>query len=321
MRVGTDRAPAATPTAGARPAVGERRRWASRRWVRRAAVPYLFLAPFLLLFCAFLVVPLAYALGISMFVERLIGGATFVGARNYLRAFTDPSFLESVRRMALFGIVQVPVMLGLALLLALLLDGGLVYLRRLFRLTFFLPYAVPSVVAALMWAYVYSRDFGPLSQIAQWLGFGAPDFLGPRAMLASLGNVVTWEYTGYNLLILYAALQSVPSELYDAAAVDGASRWQVAWRIKMPLIAPALVLAGVFSIIGTLQLFNEPYVMQPLTPMVIGSHYTPNLYAYTLAFTNQQYNYSAAVSFTLGAVVFVASYLFLFITGRWRRAR
>jgi len=284
-------------------------------------VPYLFLAPFLLLFCAFLVVPLAYALGLSVFLERLIGGATFVGARNYLHAFTDPSFLEGVRRMALFGVVQVPVMLGLALLLALLMDGGLAYLRRLFRLTFFLPYAVPSVVAVLMWAYVYSRDFGPLSQIAQWLGFGAPDFLGPNAMLASLGNVVTWEYTGYNMLILYAALQSVPSELYDAAAVDGASRWQVAWRIKVPLITPALVLACVFSIIGTLQLFNEPQVMFPLSPMVIGSHYTPNLYAYTLAFTNQQYNYSAAVSFTLGAVVFVSSYLFLFVTGRRRRAR
>jgi multiple sugar transport system permease protein len=320
MRAGTDRAPTAAPAAGPRPAVGARAGLAPRRAGRRTAVPYLFLAPFLLLFCAFLVVPLAYALGISTFLGRLIGGTTFVGAQNYLRAFTDPSFLEGLRRMALFGVVQVPVMLGLALLLALLLDGGLAYVRRLFRLTFFLPYAVPSVVAALMWAYVYSRDFGPLSQIAQWLGFGAPDFLGPKLMLASLGNVVTWEYTGYNMLILYAALQSVPSELYDAAAVDGASRWQVAWRIKVPLIAPALVLACVFSIIGTLQLFNEPQVMIPLSPMVIGSHYTPNLYAYTLAFTNQQYNYSAAVSFALGAVVFIASYLFLFVTDRRRRA-
>ncbi len=137
-------------------------------------------------------------------------------------------------------------------------------------------------------------------------------------MLPAIGNIVTWQYTGYNMIIMYAALQAIPPDLYEAALVDGATGWEVARYIKIPLIAPAIVLTCVFSIIGSLQLFTEPSIMSTLAPTVIQDHYTPNLYAYTLAFTNQQYNYSAAISFTLGAIVFVCSYIFMFATNRGR---
>lgn len=285
---------------------------------RRIWIPYLFLAPFLLLFTFFLIIPLLYALQLSLFDQRLVGGNVFVGLHNYAEAFTDGNFLEGVRRMAIFGIVQIPVMIGLALAVALLLDGGLVWLRRTFRLTFFLPYAVPSVVAALIWGYLYGPSFGPLAAIGHNLHVPVPAFLSPSWMLASIGNVVTWEYAGYNMIILFAALQGVPAELRDAAAVDGASEWQIARRIKIPLVKPALLLTIMFSIIGTLQLFNEPQIMFAIAPTVIGNHYTPNLYAYTLAFTNQQYNYSAAISFTLGLIVFIGSYTFMLVTNRRR---
>jgi multiple sugar transport system permease protein len=137
-------------------------------------------------------------------------------------------------------------------------------------------------------------------------------------MLASLGNVVTWEWTGYNMIILYAALKAIPPELTEAASVDGATAWQTARDVRIPLIRPALVLTIVFSIIGTLQLFNEPQIMNAIAPDVIGTHYTPNLYAYSLAFTAQQFNYAAAVSFVLGAVVFIGSYTFILATRRRR---
>ena len=114
-------------------------------------------------------------------------------------------------------------------------------------------------------------------------------------------------------------MKAVPTELYDAALVDGASGWDIARYIKIPLIAPAIVITIVFSIIGTLQLFNEPQIFSVNAPNIIQDHYTPNLYAYNLAFTNQQYNYSAAVSFTLGAIVFVFSYLFMISTNRGRQ--
>jgi multiple sugar transport system permease protein len=216
-------------------------------------------------------------------------------------------------------VVQVPVMLGLALIFALLLDRGVKHLRTLFRLGFFLPYALPNVVAALMWGYLYGPSFGPFTQIANALHMTPPAFLSPSGMLASIGNIVTWQWTGYNMIILFAALQAIPPELYDAAIVDGASRWRVAWHIQIPLIAPALILTCVLAIIGTLQLFNEPSIMSSLAPNVIGDHYTSNYYAYTLAFTKQQYNYSAAISFTLGAIIVVCSYLFMLSTGRRRQ--
>ena len=288
------------------------------RWRQRVGLPYLFLAPFLLLFLLFFILPLGYALGISLFADRLVGGTVFVGSRNYLQALQDSSFWEGIRRMLLFMVVQVPVMLCLALIFALLLDSGVTKPRTLFRLGFFLPYAIPSVVAALLWGYLYSPSFGPFAQIASSLHLPAPGFLTDSGMLASIGNIVTWQWTGYNMIIMYAALQAIPPELYEAALVDGATGWKVARYIKIPLIAPVLVLTSVFSIIGSLQLFNEPQIMLTLAPDVIGDHYTPNLYAYTLAFNNQQYNYSAAVSFTLGAIVFVCSYIFMFATNRGR---
>jgi multiple sugar transport system permease protein len=287
-----------------------------RRSVLQAWAPYLFLLPFMVVFLVFLVLPLAYALGISVFETRLVGGNVFVGLDNYVRAFGDANFWEGVRRMVVFGIFQVPIMLGLALVFALVLDSGTVWLRNLFRLGFYLPYAVPSVVAALIWGYLYGPSFGPFTQLAELLNFPAPKFLSSGWMLASIANILTWEFTGYNMIIMYAALQSLPAELDDAAAVDGAKGWQIALYIKVPMIRSAIFLTVIFSIIGTLQLFNEPKIMYALAPQVIGNDYTPNLYAYTLAFTNQEYNYSAAISFLLGAVVVVASYVFMLVTNR-----
>jgi multiple sugar transport system permease protein len=300
---------------------GQQGALARRKRLRQIVVPYMFLLPFLILFALFLVLPLAYAFGLSIFEERLVGGSTFVGADNYLRAFQDRLFWAGIRRMVTFGVFQIPLMLGLALVFALILDSGLVWFRSAFRLGFFLPYAVPSVVAALIWGYLYGPTFGPFTQIANYLNVPPPNFLSESWMLASIANIVTWTFVGYNMVILYAALQAIPSELRDAGAVDGAKNWQIALYIKIPLIAPALLLTCIFSIIGTLQLFTEPSIMEPLAPGVIVENYTPNLFAWNLAFTNQEYNYSAAISFALGAVVVVGSYIFMLATNRGRIGR
>jgi multiple sugar transport system permease protein len=289
---------------------------ASRSRLRQAAVPYVFLAPFLILFVVFLILPLAYALVISVFADKLVGGTVFVGFENYAQALGDPAFWGGVRRMIYFGIFQIPIMLGLALVFALLLDSGAAWFTNVFRLGFFVPYAVPAVVATLIWGYLYGPTFGPFSQIADYLGLPAPAFLSDAWMLPSIANIVTWEFTGYNMIILYAALQAVPTEVRDAGAVDGAKPWQIALYIRIPLIFPAILLTGVFSIIGTFQLFNEPSILRANAPGVITSGYTPNFYAYSLAFVNQEYNYSAAVSFALGAVVVVFSYVFMLVTNR-----
>lgn len=281
---------------------------------------YLFVAPFLLLFLALFLLPLAYAAYLSLFKEQLIGGTVFAGLDNYTRALGDDRLIAGVLRVARFFLLQVPVMLALALLAALAVDSGLLRAAKVFRLGIFVPYAVPSVVATLMWGYLYGPDFGPFAQLADKLHTAAPTFLSDTLMLPSLANVVTWEFTGYNMIILYAALRAIPSELYEAAAVDGAGAWRIAWSIKMPALRPALLLCLIFSVIGSFQLFAEPNLLQRLAPSVIDSGYTPNLYAYSLAFTGQEVNYAAAVSFLLGLVIVVASYAVLFLTNRRARS-
>jgi multiple sugar transport system permease protein len=279
---------------------------------------YLFVLPFMLIFVGALVIPLGYAAYLSLFRETLIGGNTFVGLENYARALQDRDLGEGVVRVAWFFLVQVPVMLTLSLFFALALDSGRLRFSRLFRLGFFIPFAVPSVVAAMMWGYFYGNNFGPIAQTLEGLGLAAPDLLGGSLMLASLGNIVTWEFAGYNMIILYAALRSVPNDLYEAAAVDGAGAIRTAWSIKIPAIRSAIILTVIFSVIGSFQLFNEPNLMKLLAPAVINSSYTPNLYAYSLAFIGQELNYAAAVSFLLGLVIVVVSYLVLFLTNRKR---
>lgn len=285
-------------------AVPRRRREASRR----AAVGYLFVAPFLVVFVAMLVVPLVYAGYLSLFREQLIGGTSFVGLDNYTRAFGDERLWQGVARVGMFFLIQVPIMLVLALAFALALDSGVLWLSRLFRLGFFVPYAVPGVVATLMWGYLYGPEFGPIAQLFEKLSLDPPNLLGSDLMLGSIANVVFWEFTGYNMILLYAALRAIPTELYEAAAVDGAGPWRTAWSVKIPALRPALLLALIFSVIGSFQLFNEPQLLQRLAPNVIDSAYTPNIYAYSLAFTSQDLNYAAAVSFLLGLVIVAVSY-------------
>lgn len=284
---------------------------------RRTAGP-LFVAPFMVLFLLLFLTPLAYAAYLSLFQERLIGGTAFVGLDNYVTALSDPLLLHGLGRVALFFVIQVPLMLLLALAFALALDSGLLRLARVIRLGIFIPYAVPSVVAALMWGYLYGPDFGPFAQLSRELSLPVPDFLSEGWMLASLANIVTWEFVGYNMIILYAALRTVPPELYEAAAMDEAGAWRIAWSIKLPALRPALMLTLLFSVIGSFQLFNEPNLLMKVAPDVISSSYTANLYAYSLAFTGQQVNYAATVSFLLGLVIVIASYAVLLTANRRR---
>ena len=279
---------------------------ASRR--RQIGAAYALVLPFLVIFVAMVVVPLVYAGYLSFFKKKLIGGTSFVGAENYLRALTDPSFLSGVGRMGLFLCVQVPLMLVLSLFTALALDSGMMKLAKVARLGIFVPYAVPSVIATLMWGYIYGPDFGPIAQMTRGLGLGVPPFFTSNGIFFSIINIVNWEFVGYNMIIMYAALRSIPTELYEAARVDGASETRIALSIKVPLIRPAILLTVIFSVIGTFQLFNEPNLMRTLAPTVIGSDWTPNLYAYNIAFINQDANYAAALAFLLGIVIMIISY-------------
>ncbi|MFC0597300.1 carbohydrate ABC transporter permease [Streptomyces palmae] len=294
----------------------------TRTEARAARTAALFLLPFLALFALCFLAPLGYAIQQSLLrVERTgplgLGGETrevWAGFANYSHALHDDGFTAGFARVLLFGAVQIPVMIAFATGLALLLDAASARWVGFFRTAFFLPYGVPGVIASILWGFLYVPGISPLHEMAHSVGWDI-DFLSRDAVLWSIANIVTWQFTGYNMLVLIAQLKAVPTELYEAARIDGANAWQVARYVKLPLIRPALVLTTVFSLIGTLQLFAEPMVLRPLTNS-IDSGYTPNLHAYNQAFTSDNQHIAAAEAVLLALVACVLSFGFLRLVGQ-----
>jgi len=277
--------------------------------LRVSAAGWSFVAPVLAVFAFAFIAPVIYSLYLSLFRDQLMGGNQFVGFANYTAAFTDPKFWDGAGRVLLFLAVQVPIMLFVALAAALAIDSGRLFGKRFTRIALFVPYAVPGVVAVLMWGFMYGERIGMVG----WLNDAAgSQVLAPFTkewILVAIGNIVTWEFVGYNMLILYAALRTVPGELYEAAALDGANQWRVIRAVKLPALRGALIIATIFSIIGSFQLFNEPSILQSLAPTLISSSYTPNMYAYNLSFTGRQINYAATVAIIMGVLTAVIAYV------------
>jgi multiple sugar transport system permease protein len=296
--------PQVAPPAGAAEPAGR----TSRRASRRSWAGWWFIGPFMAVFALVFLAPIAYSIYLSVFRNQLIGGTAFVGLDNYVRALGDPQFWSALGRVSLFLAVQVPVMLVIALVVALALDSGRLYGKSFFRISIFLPYAVPAVVATLMWGFMYGTRFGLVGNINQAFGLNLPSPLSSELVLASIGNIVTWEFIGYNMLIFYSALTVIPKSLYEAAEIDGAGQLRVIAAIKLPAIRGAIVVATIFSVIGSFQLFNEPSILKSLSPNTISTYFTPNLYAFSLSFSGQQYNYSATVAIIMGLITMAIAY-------------
>lgn len=254
---------------------------------RETAFGWAFALPFLLSFVVVFLVPICVSIYKSFFKlvpkgEGLFGGGEsvneFVGLLNFQEVVTNERFWAGMGRVIGYALFQIPVMTILALAFALLLDSFLVKHVAAYRLGYFLPFAIPGIVAAMIWLYLYTPEISPIVKGLAAIGVDI-NFMGPGTILASMANMTTWTYTGYNMLIFLAALQAIPNELYDAAAIDGASGWKVVWNVKLPMLNGALLLSVLFSIIGTVQLFNEPTVLETVNPWM-GKDYTPMMMAY-----------------------------------------
>jgi multiple sugar transport system permease protein len=238
----------------------------------------------------------------------------FVGLGNYTEALKDSQFLSGLGRIALFFVVQVPIMIVLATVFALIIDSGRLRAPKLFRVAFFVPYAVPAVVAALMWGYLYGAKFGPFTQLARDLGTAQPHFLTASHLLPSIANVVTWEFAGYNMIILYAALQAIPTELYEAASMDGAGPWAQIRRITIPMLARTTSLVLVLQVIASLKVFDQMYIMTSGGP---NFSTRPVLeYLYDEGFTNFRVGYASSVSTLFFILVLTVSAVWVFLTRR-----
>lgn len=287
---------------------------------RTPAALWVLVLPFVMMFVLFFVAPIVYAIVQSLFSTRSSGlgfgppETTFVFFDNYARALSDPDFVTSLGRLVLFSVILVPLMVVTALGLALLLDSGKARWPKFFRVLYFAPYGVPGVVATLLWGFLYIPATSPILQVLSAVGIQF-DPLSSGNVLFAIANIALWGFAGYNMVILIAALNAIPSELYEAARMDGASAWSTVWHIKLPLVRPSVILVTVFTIIGTLQLFVEPLVLRPLTT-AISSTFTPNLAAYNQAFAQGNPNLAAAMAVIVAVLGFVFSFGFLRIVNR-----
>jgi multiple sugar transport system permease protein len=291
--------------------------------MRRTGVPYAFLAPALVLFAAFLAAPIGYSIYLSLRRIKVSGLGLGKGARtevwaglgNYSRSLTDAEFLPSVARVGAYGMIVVPVMLGLALLMALLLDAGRTRVGTFARTSIFLPYAVPAVIASLLWGFLYLPRVSPIVDTLQAAGLQPPDALSSSWVLYAVANIAVWGGTGFNMIVLYTALRAIPTDLFEAARLDGASDVQIAWRIKIPVILPSLIMTFVFSLIATLQVFAEPMTLRPLSNS-ISTTWTPLMKVYRDAFTHNDIYSAAATSVIIAVATFAISFAFLKLVGR-----
>ncbi|HWU18146.1 MAG TPA: sugar ABC transporter permease [Devosia sp.] len=284
-------------------------------------VPWLFVGPAMLLSIATIVAPFIYAVIMSLRGVKVAGGGlgrreeVFVGFANYLSAAFNAELWAGFGRMLIVGVITIPITLGLALLFALLLDTPRVRLARFSRIAIFLPYAVPGVIASLMWGFIYLPGVSPIRELAANLGLAQPDFFTRDSIFWSIANINIWGGVGFNMVILYTALRGISSELYDAARVDGCTELQIALNIKLPLLLPAIVLTALFSLIGTIQLFSEPTTLSPLTD-ALSSTWVPMMLVYRDTFVAQNLYGGAATSMLVAVLTIAASVLLFWITRR-----
>lgn len=282
----------ATPTV---PSIVKRR---SRRRSGNSAL--LFLAPFFVLFLAFTIAPIGYSAFLSLYTEKSsglgLGGSerVFAGLANYVRAVQDTAFLAGFVNIAVYCLIYIPVMIGLSLVVALLLDSAAARAKSFFRLAFYMPSIVPGLIAAVIWLYLYTPGVSPL--VAAFESTGAAwDMGSPISALLSLSNITIWLHTGYNVILFYAALQAVPQEVLEAATVDGAGPIRTAFSIKARMIMGAVSVATLFTVVGAMQLFAEPLLLKSRATS-IDSNWTPNMFIYQTAFDKHDFGYAAATA-------------------------
>ncbi|MEV6930205.1 sugar ABC transporter permease [Dactylosporangium sp. NPDC051485] len=274
---------------------------------RRSALPYFLVLPATLLFALFIVAPGAYAVLLSLQRRKVSGGllgagseVVWAGLDNYRQVLADRELLSSVLRMLAVGAVTIPVTIGLALLFALLLDTARARFTRAARLLIFLPYAVPGVIASLLWGFMYLPATSPI-------GGDHVDYFGPTGVYGSVANIVVWGAVGFNTVVIYTALRALPPEIYEAARLDGSSELQIALRIKVPLVLPAITMCTLFTVLASAQLFNEPNTLKPLSN-AISSTWVPLMKVYTDAFVTSDIYSAAATSVVLAVVALLVSF-------------
>jgi lactose/L-arabinose transport system permease protein len=275
--------------------------------VNARTAPYIFIAPAVVLFLIFMLYPVVASLVLS-FQTQQGGSYVFAGLDNYTRLLQDDLFYTALTNTFFILAVQVPIMLFLALLLAVALNSALVRLKGLFRIAYFMPVVTALVAYAIIFFIMLNPDFGIVNYLLSLVGVDPIPWLtnGFWAKV-SIIMAMTWRWTGYNMVIYLAGLQAIPKDLYEAAAVDGAGKWKQFVHITIPQLRPIILFTLVLSTIGTLQLFDEPYVLTGGGPN--NATLTIILYLYQNGFQFFDFGYASAMAYVLVVIIAALSYI------------
>jgi ABC-type sugar transport system permease subunit len=281
----------------------ERRRARRRQALRRNLTAYAFLAPGLVFFAAFLLVPVAWVVRQSFLQGGVLGPPSWVGLENWRRALGDPALGRSLGNTVTYTAMVVPVTLVLALALALLLRG----IRRggaLVRTVIYLPSLAPVVLAALVWVFMVQPDFGLLNLANRALGLEPLNLLGDEHLaLPTIAGLDVWRGVGFWGVLLLAGLLGVPRELYQAAELDGASPFRRFWHVTLPGLRPVLAVSALLLTVLSMQVFDSVYVLTNGGPD--GATQTAVFYIYTSVFETGNPGYGAVLTLILVAAIVV----------------
>lgn len=275
---------------------------------------YLFIGPQMMGLVLFTIGPVLFAFWISFMNWDIGSEPRWVGFENYVRNLSDPLFWKVLSTTFLFAFMNIPITLCGALILALMLNQR-VFAQTAFRTIYFMPVITSSVAVALVWNWMYNSDYGLINTLLSEIGIQGPGWLtDTRWALSSIVLMTVWQGLGYNMILFLAALQGVPSQLIEAAKIDGAGAWMRFWKVTLPMITPTLFFTLIISLIGAMQVFNEPFVMTRGGPADATNVIV--LQIYNTAFQFFKMGDASAMSFLLFIIILIFT-VFQFRFSKW----
>ncbi len=293
----------ASPSSSSMAAVYARRR--TMRKIRESLYWYLLLSPSLLVIFGFSIVPMFWSIYYSFTKGGMLGKHPFVGFQNYVKASQHPIFLLTIKNTTLYALMTVPTVIVLALFVAISIFQ-LPKMQGFFRGTVYFPLITPVVIAANIWAYIVNRDFGPLNHLLRLVGVTPVDWLGnPTWAIPAIVMMEIWRGFGFYVIILFAALQAIPRELYEAARIDGAQTLRIIWNVTLPLLRPALGFCFIVATIFNFQLFDAVYVLTKGGPAWRTA--TVSWYVYQQAFESDNVGFASTMGVVLLIIILMLS--------------
>ncbi len=309
MATATGSAAATVPTGAVSGAGGKRVDHGSARRRRQTLIAWGFALPFVLVFAVFMLLPILSSLLMSFtdFTSRDVTSPLavgFVGLDQYADLFGNPQFVRSLVNTAYFVVVGIPLTMAVALALAVALNSGIDKFRTVFRVGFYTPVVTSIVAVAVVWRFILQPE-GLLNTMLSWVGIAGPDWLNSTTWsMPALILMAVWRNMGTLMIIFLAGLQTIPEDVKEAAAIDGAGPWKRFSKITLPLLRPTMLLGAVLSSVGYLQFFEEPYVMTkggPLDSTLSISYFTFNQFGFG------KYGYASAASYVLFVAIALLS--------------